>query len=145
MRGGVSYITKRYSKANNKYIKSYDPYKPSTYITYLDTNNLHGWTMGQYIPYGRFKWSSQKEIDKSEVNSIAENSLIGYILEVDLKYPDELHELYNDYPLATEKHEISDNMLSKYCSNIADKYEIKIGGVNKLIPSIGNKSKYIVH
>ena len=103
MRGRISYITKRYSKANNKYMKSYDNKKPSKYITFLDANNLYGSTMSQYLPYSRFKQLNQKEIDKLCLNSIGENSSDGYILEVDLKYPDELHELDNDYPLALEK------------------------------------------
>ena len=66
-----------------------------------------------------------------ECNSIEQNSLIGYILEADLQYPDELDEFHNDYPIATEKLEICHNMLSDYCSNIANKYDIKIGAVNK--------------
>ena len=70
---------------------------------------------------------------------------MGYILEVDLEYPSELHELHSDYPLSPEKLEISQNMLSKYCSDIADEYGMKIGGVNKLVPNLGNKSKYVVH
>ena len=103
MRGRISYITKRYSKANNKYMKSYDNKKSSKYITFLNANNLYGSTMSQYLPYSRFKQLNQKEIDKLCLNSIGENSSDGYILEVDLKYPDELHELDNDYPLALEK------------------------------------------
>ena len=67
------------------------------------------------MPYGGFKWLNQKEIDKSCLNSISENSSDGYILEVDLEYSDELHELYNDYPLAPEKLKISHNMLPNYC------------------------------
>ena len=55
MRGGISYIAKRHSKANNKYTKSYDEYKESKYITYFDANNSYGWAMSQYLPYGRFK------------------------------------------------------------------------------------------
>ena len=69
----------------------------------------------------------------------------GYILEVDLEYPSELHDLLNDYPLASRKLEISQNILSKYCFNIANEYGIKIDGVNKLVRSLGNKSKYDVH
>ena len=97
--------------------------------------------MSQYLPYSGFKWLGKKEISDFCLNSVGENSSIGYILEVDLEYPSELHDLHNDYPLAAEKLKISQKMLSKYCSNIAREYEIKIGGVNKL----GNKSKYVVH
>ena len=101
---GISYIAKRYSKANNKYIKDYDPTKPSIYIQYLDMNNLHGWAMSIYLPYGGFKWL--KYVDSFDVSSVSENSSIGCILEIDLESPDELHVLRNDYPLITEKLEI---------------------------------------
>ena len=76
------------------------------------------------------------------MNSIGENSSISYILEVDLDYPNELH---NDYPLAPEKLETSQNMLSNYCFSIANEYGIKVGGVNKLVSNLGNKSKYVIH
>ena len=112
---------------------------------YSDANNLYGWAVSQYLPYSGFKWLNQKKIDKFDVNAIAENSSDGYILEIDLRYPDELHKLHNDDPLAPETLEISQNMLLKYCSNIANKYGIKIGGVNKLVPNLGNKSKYVLH
>ena len=95
--------------------------------------------------YSEYKWLNQKEISDFCLNSISESSSIGYILEVDLKYPSELHEFHNDYPLAPKKFEISQNMLSNYCSNIANENRIKIGGVNKLVPNLGNKSKYVVH
>ena len=65
--------------------------------------------------------------------SISEKSPIGYFLEVDLEYPDELHELHNDFPLAPEKFAVSNDMLSKYCKKITDKYEIKVGDAKKLI------------
>ena len=95
MRGGISYIAKRYAKANNKYMNDYDPKKPSTFISYLDMNNLYGWAMSDYLPYEGFKWL--KNIDKFDIMSIKDKSPIGYFLEVDLKYPDELHELHSDY------------------------------------------------
>ena len=106
-------------------------------------NNLYGWVMSEYRPYERFKLL--KTVDKFDVMSISEKSLIGYFLEVDLKCPDELHELHNDYPLAPEKLAVSTDMLLKYCKKIADKYEIKVGDVKKLIPNLGNKTNYVVH
>ena len=69
-------------------------------------------------------------------------SSIGYFLEVDIKYPDELH---NDYPIAPEKLGVSSDMLSKSCKKVADKYEIKVDDVEKLIPNLGNKTLYVVH
>ena len=88
---------------------------------------------------------SKKETDEFDLNLVKENSSTGYILEVDLEYFSELHDLHNDYPLAPEKLEISQDRLSKYCSDIADKYGIKTGGVNKLVPNLRNKEKYVVH
>ena len=99
--------------------------------------------MSEYLPYGGFKWL--KNVDEFDVMSISEKSPIGYFLEVDLEYPDELHELHNDYPLAPEKLAVTNDMLSKYCKEIADKYEIKVGDVKKLIPNLGNKTNYVVH
>ena len=77
--------------------------------------------------------------------SINEKSLIGYLLEVDLEYLNKLHELHNDYPLAPEKLAVSSDVLSKYCKKIADKYEIKVCNVKKLIPNLSNKTNYVVH
>ena len=123
-------------------MKCYDSSEGSKFIMYLDRNNLYGLVMSQYLPYSGFKWSNQKEISDFCLNFVSENSSIGYIL-VDLEYPDELHNLHNDYPLAPEKIEFTQNMLSKYCSDIANKYGIKIGGVNKLVPNLRNK-KYML-
>ena len=90
MRGGISYIAKRYSKANDKYMKCYDDSKQSKFIVYIDANNLYGWEMSQYLGHSVLKWLNQKETDKFDVNSIGENISIRYILEADLKYPGEL-------------------------------------------------------
>ena len=72
-------------------MKFYDEYEESNFIIYLDANNLYGWAMSQYLPYSGFKWLNQKDIDRFDANSIAENSPIGYILGAGLEYTDELH------------------------------------------------------
>ena len=101
--------------------------------------------MSQYLPYAGFEWLNQNKFDKFDANSVSKNGPIRYILEVDLEYSDEFHELHNAYPLAPEKLEIIQNMLSNYCSNISNKYDIKIRGVNKLVPNLGNTSNYVLH
>ena len=102
IRGGISYIDKRHNKANNKYIQNkYDSSKESKFIK--DANDLYVWAMSQYLPYSRFKWLGKKEISDFCLNSVSNNSLIDYVLDVDLEYPSELHDLHNDYPLAAEK------------------------------------------
>ena len=85
-------------------------------------NHLYGWGLSGYLPYGGFKWL--KNADEFDVNLISEKSPIGYFLEIDLEYPNDLHELHNDYPLVPEKLAISSDILSQYCKEIADKYEI---------------------
>ena len=86
-----------------------------------------------------------KKIDEFDVMSVSEKSPIEYLLAVDLKYPDELHELYNDYLLSPEELAVSSDMLSIYCKQIADKYEIKIGDGKKSIPNLGSKTNYVVY
>ena len=123
LRGGISYIAKRLAKANNKYMKNYDPKSSSKYILYLDMNNLYGWTMNGYLPYG--------EVEKR------------YIIEAG---PDELNVLHNDYPsLAPEKLAIPYDMLPDYWEKNADKYEIKVGDMMKLIPNLINKTNYVLY
>ena len=143
MRGGIPYIAKRYYKVYNKYMKNYDLTKPSKFKTYLYMNNLYGWAVSDYLPYSGFEWL--KNVDRFDVNSINEKSEIGCFLEVNLKCPGELHALHNGYPLAPEKLAIPYNMLSDYWNKIADKYGIKVGDVKKLIPNLGNKTKYVLH
>ena len=88
MRGGISYINKRYSKANNEYCSDYEIVK--TYITYLDLNNLCGYAMSQYLPYANFKWVNNINETEQKLMKIKSNSSTGYILEVDLEYPQKL-------------------------------------------------------
>ena len=145
MRGGTSYIANRYGKANNKYMKKYDEKEPSKYIMYLDANNLYGWAMSQYLPTGGFKWLSQKQIDKINLGTYTDDSKKGLILEVDLEYPTELHDLHNDYPLGPEKIKVTNEMLSDYCKKIQKKFNISSGLVHKLIPTLNDKQKYVLH
>ena len=105
MRGGISTITHRHAVANNKYLKSYNPEVESSYIMYLDANNLYGWAMSQSLPVGDFKWLDPAEYEDPEdfiLENYTDDTIKGVILEVDLEYPKELHHLHNDYPLAPE-------------------------------------------
>ena len=121
--GGVSMISTRYGKANNKYMKEYDPNKPSSYIQYLDANNLYGWAMSKPLPTHGFKWMGKLGLDQWKKYPC--------ILEVDLEYPRELWELHSDYPLAPE-HLVLGGLE-------------KPGRVKKLIPNFYSKTKYVVH
>ena len=145
MRGGISYIANRYGKADNKYMREYDEKASSKYIMYLDANNLYGWAMSQYLPTGGFKWLTEKQINKINLAQYNEDSNKGLLIEVDLEYPKELHDLHNDYPLAAERVCVNKHMLSEYCKTIATKYNISTGLVSKLIPTLSNKEKYVLH
>ena len=105
VRGGVLMITKKYAKANNKYMGAdYDPTKPSVYLPYLDANNLYGYAMSQPLPVSGFRWLSEKELEEMSDDA---TKIEGCTLEVDLEYPEELHDLHNDYPLAPEQAEVN--------------------------------------
>ena len=117
MRGGVFYISNRYSKANNRYLKSYDPKQELKPIIYLDANNLYCYSVFKLLPTSGFKWIDLQEFDLEKDTN---NSSKLWVLEINLKYPKELRKLHNDYPLAPEKTEIKKEMLSKYQLMIAD-------------------------
>jgi len=118
IRGGISMISNRYGKANNKYMgEKLDSEKPSSYITYLDANNLYGWAMSQKLTRRGFKWMTKTELESWK--------RLPCILEVDLEYPVKFRDLHNDYPLAPE--------------------QVEVNKVNKLIPNINGKKKYVVH
>ena len=97
--------------------------------------------MSQYLPTGGFRWMTQKQIDKIDLVKYKEDSKKGLILEVDLDYPEDLHDLHNDYPLAPEKIKVTEDMLSEYSKEIAKKYSISTGLVHKLIPTLRKKEK----
>ena len=142
MRGGVSYISKRYNKANNKYLKSQDPKQESKHVTYLDENSLYGYAMSKFFLIDRFKQTDLKEFESNKYSS---NSSKGCVLGVDLEYPKELHKLHNGCPLAPDKIEIKEEMLSNCQSKIVDFYNILIGNVKKLVPNFYQKEKYELH
>jgi hypothetical protein len=148
IRGGISTICNRYSQANNKYLKDigmFDKSKPSTYIMYLDANNLYGYAMSEPLPVGGFKFLTSDEIHKLDILSIGEDDETGYIFEVDLWYPDELHDLHNDYPLAPESFEVSAEILSPYATELLGKLGRKPCRATKLVPNLCMKRKYVVH
>ena len=115
--GGISTITKRYAVANNKYVENYDESKDSVFIPYLDANNLYGWAMDKPLPHKNFRWMSEEELKDWDSRPC--------ILEVDLEYPEELHDYHNEYPLAPER--------------------LNVNNVDKLIPNLYDKTKYVVH
>ena len=141
LRGGVNYIANRYSKPNNKYLNDYDKNKDSSYLMYLDANNLYGWAMSQPLPTGRFKWLKEDKWDDILKNKEG----IGFFIECDLEYPKELHYLHNDYPLAPEKLIVQDDWLSPFCKNLKEKFALARDKTTKLIPTLFNKEKYVLH
>ena len=114
---------------------------------YLDANNLYGWAMSRPLPYRNFKWVDTNEKSISEWLQYINTKKygIGKIYEVDLEYPDELHHLHNDYPCAAEKIKVTDEMLSDYCKRIKKNFKISSGNVHKLIPTLNDKEKYVLH
>ena len=125
IRGGITLSVHRWVAANNPYMDEYDSSKPTKYLQYLDTNNLYGWVMSQPLPTGGFRWVKCNGNPNRLVEEMAGKKDLGYLLEVDVSYPKELHDLHNDIPFMCTK--------------------IRINGVEKLIPNLYYKRKYIVH
>ena len=134
IRGGICHSIHRYAKANNKYMKNYNNNEESSYIQYLDANNLYGWAMSKKLPVNGFKWIDNNEtaessakhvINEDFIKNYNENDNKGYIFEVDVKYPKRLHELHSDLPFLAERMEASK--------------------CKKLVYNLFNKKKYVVH
>ena len=145
IRGGMSFIATRHSKANNKYMKNYDPTQPSKYIMYLDANNLYGWAMNQKLSVGGYKWENIEEWNEERIKNITDDDERGYIFEVDLEYPKEIHDRHNLYPLCPEKKRVQSEWLSNYQKEIKNKLHINDDHVDKLITDLTDKSHYILH
>ena len=127
IRGGISIISNRYGEANNKYMKDFNKNKLFKFLMYLDANNLYGFAMSQKLPTNGFKWLTDKEIENLFNNQIVQVwEKTPCILEVDIEYPKELHDLHNDYPFCPERVE---------CDN----------GIKKLIPNLRDKNNYVIH
>ena len=119
IRGGISMISNRYAESNNPYMGDlYNPEKEISYTMYYDANNLYGFIMMEKLPYKGFEWMSTEELDNW--------NQYPCVLEVDLEYPKELHDLHNDLPLCPE------NIITK-------------NKIIKLIPTLNNKEKYVIH
>ena len=123
IRGGITQAVHKYTLANNKYMgdKS-NPKSESSYLQYLDANNLYGWAMSQPLPTGGFKWV---DVNPNEISELATRTDKGYLLEVDVSCPKELHNPHNDLPFMCERTEIN--------------------GVEKLIPNLRDKKSYVIH
>jgi hypothetical protein len=145
LRGGISTITHKHAKTNNKDVPDYVPSQPSSHVTYLDANNLCGWAMSQALPVDVFRWLENQEIESLSVLEISDDSENGYILEVDLDYPPNLYDLHNEYPLAPEKMKVKENMLSPYAKQLLEELELKGTSTEKPMPSLHSKEKYAVH
>lgn len=145
LRGGIAMISKRYAKANNPYLNDYDPQRSSNYLMYLDANNLYGWAMCQPLPTHAFDWLSSDCMKSLQVNSIPFEGDTGYIFEVDMEYPKELHDGHNDYPLAPESFKIEQDMLSPYQKELLTRLGMKEGYYTKLMPNLFDKEKYVLH
>ena len=127
IRGGICHSVHRYAKANNKYIKNYDKSKESSYMQYLDANNLYGAAMSEKLPINGFKWVNDvSEMNKKFIKSYdKQNSDKGYILEADVDYPSKLHKLHSDMSFLPER--------------------MKIDKTQKLVCNLHDKKKYVVH
>ena len=113
IRGGINQAVFRHAEANNKYMETYDSSKESSYLQYLDANNLYGWAMSEKLPTGGFEWvnleGTNYETEKinKRISKLAKDEDTGYLLEVDVDYPEELHERHNDLPFLVERLEIN--------------------------------------
>lgn len=144
MRGGVTVATKRFAKANNKYLKDYDPTKPSTYIMYYDANNLYGCAMVDMLPKDGFRWMQELPTEEEIMRKTA-NHPKGWILKVDLLYPKELHDELNDFPLAPEIRRVMEEEYSDWQKNCMAKLGQKPTKSKKLMMDFLPKRDYVVH
>ena len=105
--GGITQAVKRYARANNEYMKDlYNPDEKGIYLQYLDANNLYGWAMVQNLPTHRFLWKKAEDVTPEKIDELVKKDKRGYLLEVDVEYPKELHENHDELPFLAERMKI---------------------------------------
>ena len=143
MRGGISMVGKRYTKANNPPVEGNKTDEPRNYITYLDANNLYGWAMSMHLPKSGFHWKRVMPAEE-HIMKMKWNTKKGWILEVDLEYPEELHDAYNGYPLAPEKRAMEPWKMSEYQHRLMKDLGLEPPNTEKLVLTLEDKN-YVVH
>ena len=144
MRGGISMASKRYAKAKNPLVEGYNTAEPTNYITYLDANNFYGWVMSQPLPKSGFHWKRVMPTEE-QIMKIGPNVKKGWILEVDLAYPEELHKLHKDYPVAPEKRATEPWKMSEYQRRLITDLGLQSPNIEKLVLTLEDKEKYVTH
>ena len=144
--GGMSMVSKRYAVANNKYVEGYNSSKSSSFILYLDANNLYGRAMQEYLPWKNFEWMSPHQLNYDFIKWLELEGEVGCIIQCSLEYPVALHDYHSDYPLAPVKKSIPYGMLSPLARMICDKHKLKrTTNVEKLLATVEDKDFYILH
>ena len=144
MRGGISMVSKRHARANNPAVEGYNPENPNSHILYLDANNLYGWAMSQPLPTGGFQWVEDCDRLADSVKNLPADGAEGYILEVDLEYPQGLHDEHNAYPLAPERMVVQKEWMSDYQQELLG-VGVAPTEVEKLVPNLRDKERYVLH
>ena len=146
IRGGVSSIINKYACANIKDVDTFDESIPSSEIAYFDACNMYGFSLSKMLPKDGFCWLTKNEIEKFDVMKVADENERGYILEVDLTYPNHLHDSHNELPLAPEKIAVSPAQYSSYMHSVAASSccVLKTSSL-KLIPHLGPRKHYVIH
>ena len=146
IRGGMSMVSKRHAVANNKYVEGYNSSKSSSFILYLDANNLYGRAMQEYLPWKNFEWMSPHQLNYDFIKRLEPEGEVGCIIQCSLEYPVALHDYHSDYPLAPIKKSIPYGMLSPVARMICDKHKLKrTTNVEKLLATVKDKDFYILH
>ena len=146
IRGGFSVINTKLSLANNEFCgELYDSSKPKSYMLYLDANNLYSKALSYKLAFSDYEWLSQEEMNKIDFETLSPEDDIGYIVEVDLSYPDKIHDETADFPFCLEKMNIKEEMLSSYSQNLKNKLGVKHSVGQKLVGTLYDKKNYIIH